>query len=425
MDKLTTKLLLLSSLLIFSGCQQNIDKPLKPKIDVNLPTIQNSSIRFIPDITTIALEWKGNFTSVASGYNIYRTDMKSGKKRYKRIASISNKYQTHYLDTNLEPNTKYSYAISMVSKNNIESKPSESKIISTLESFDSVSLIEALSGLPKQIKILWRPHMDAGISHYLLERKSPLENRWIKLAKIPHRYNVEYIDKDLKDNKTFYYRLKAVKFNNIESKNSQIVEATTKSLPKPVLNLKATMDLPRKIKVSWELSPTTDVIHYNIYRASSVNGSYDKIAQASSTHNTFDNNVAKDGKTYFYKITATDKDGLESDIRYIQPTMGSTLNKPSIPQITLAQIQGDKIIINWINNDTRGYSYNLYKTTSGDWGSKNIKIIKDIKGLRFEDKDVLRGVEYRYSLQAVDKYGIQSEQTQEFSSMLPKIIGNK
>jgi len=174
-----------------------------------------------------------------------------------------------------------------------------------------------------------------------------------------------------------------------------------------------------------DFSLTPDVVHYNIYRASSVNGSYNKIGQASSTHNTFENNIPKDGETYFYKITATDKDGLESDIKYLQPIMGATLNKPSIPQITLAQIQGNKIIINWMNSDQRGYSYNLYKTTSGDWGSKNIKIIKDIKGLRFEDTDVVRGVEYKYSLQAVDEYGIQSEQTQQLSSMLPKIPGTK
>lgn len=425
MNKLTTKLLILSSLIIFSGCQQNINKPVKPKIDVELPVIQTTSIRFISDIKSIALEWKGNYSAKSFGYNIYRTDIKNDKKRYKRVATISNKYQTHYLDTNLKPNTKYSYAISIVSKDNIESKPSESKIISTLDIFDSVSLIDAISGLPKQIKILWRPHVNKAISHYILERKSPLETKWTKVATIPNRNNVEYIDTNLDNNKRFYYRLRAVQFDNIESKNSEIVDATTKSLPISVLNPKGTMDLPRKIKISWDFSPTIDVVKYNIYRSSSVNGSYKKIAEAISTHNVFENNIPEDGKAYFYKITSVDKDGLESDMKFITPIMGATLNKPSIPQITLAQIQGNKIIINWINNDKRSYSYNLYKTTSGDWGSKHIKEIKDIKGLRFEDTDIIRGVEYRYSLQSVDKYGIESKKTEELSSMLPKIIGDK
>jgi len=423
--KLTTSLFLISSIALFSGCQQNLEKPLQPKIDKNLPMVQTNSIRSISGINFIALEWKGIFSQEAQGYNIYRSNMQQDNKKFKRIASLKNKYITHYLDKGLEANSKYSYAISLLSKNNVESTPSESTIISTLPNFNSVSLVDSISNLPRQIKILWRPHGDASVSGYIIERITPTTTKWEKLVELDDRFNIEYIDTDLGDNETYTYRIKAVKFNGIVSNPSEPTTATTKPLPSQVRDLKATTDLPRKIQVSWKKSTTQDVVRYNIYSATSVDGSFKKIAQAPVSHNRFDNNIAEDGATFFYKITAVDKDGLESNIDDIKAVMGSTLSKPKMPKITLAQIQGNKIIINWEDTDNRAVKYNIYKSVSTGLFDKKIKVIKNVTGLRFEDKDVVRGVEYRYSIQAVDKYGILSEKTAELSSMLPKLVENK
>ena len=41
--------------------------------------------------------------------------------------------------------------------------------------------------------------------------------------------------------------------------------------------------------------------------------------------------------------------------------------------------------------------------------------------MRFEDKDIIRGVEYTYTLQGVDEFGILSEQTNETTLILPKL----
>jgi len=421
MRRSITSILSIGLVVLFSGCQQDITTPTKPKIDESLPVVELSSIRHIPDITAIALEWGKIDIPRASGYYIIRANMQTDGK-FKRVAEVENKFATHFLDKNLSANSKYAYKISLVTKNNFESRASDTVVVSTLPNFESVSLIEAISDLPRQIKVLWRPHSSPRVEKYIIERTSPSASKWKEIATVESRLNAEYIDLDLKDNEIFMYRIKAVTFDGIVSNISKIASATTKALPRQIGQLEATRDLPRKIQLSWNKADVKDLYYYNIYRSTTPTGSYKKIVKVHNDHNRYDNLVNEDGKIYFYKITTVDKDELESEKDDIVPVMGSTLAKPQMPQITLAMIEGNKMILNWISNDDRTVSYNIYKTSKENWVSTNETLIPNVSGLRFEDPDVVRGIEYGYRLQAVDSNGLLSDTTDKSTLMLPKII---
>ena len=420
MKKSITSILSVGLILLFSGCQEELTTPSKPKIDESLPMIQSESIQSISDINAIALEWKKIDVARAAGYYIIRADMQQESK-FKRVATIKNKYVTHYLDQNLEANSRYGYKISLFTKNGFESRASNSVSLSTLPNFDSVSLIEAISDLPRQIKILWRPHPSTRVSEYIIERTSPTQAKWEKIATVKNRLNVEYIDDDLGDNEIFMYRIKAVTFDGIVSNTSAISSATTKSLPGQIRKLEATMNLPKKIQLAWGKSETPDVVSYNIYRSSSATGSFSLIGRASINDNRFDDTINKDGEIYFYKITTVDKDNLESNKDELTPIMGSTLSEPRMPRITLAMIEGNKMILNWVATDDRTVSYNIYKISKENWVTSKEVLIPNVTGLRFEDTDVVRGVEYNYKLQAIDKNGLLSKTTDKSTLMLPKI----
>ena len=91
------------------------------------------------------------------------------------------------------------------------------------------------------------------------------------------------------------------------------------------------------------------------------------------------------------------------------------------PVITLAQIQGEKAILNWVSGDDRTASYIIYKKIKEDtWNTKTVKFT-NISDVRYEDRDIVRGAEYTYTLQAVDEYGILSEKTNETTLILPKL----
>jgi len=419
------KVILLAALLILiSGCEKELNTPLKPKIDESLPMVSSDSIRMIPDITAIALEWKPIDSSRNKGYYIIRADMQQDGE-FKRIATVKNKYSTHYLDEELRSNSQYAYKIAMFTENGYESIASNSVKVVTLANIKSVSLIEAISDLPRQIKILWRPHTNPRIAQYIIERTSPTEAKWKQIAIIDQRYNVEYIDDNLDDNEIFMYRIKSITFDDIVSEPSKISTATTKALPGQISMLNATNKLPKKIQLSWGKSETKDVIAYNIYRSKSANGFFKKIAKARIKHNRYDDTINEDGKIYFYKITTVDKDSLESVKEEMDPTMGSTLSKPKMPQVTLAQIQGNKMILNWEAGDDRSVSFNIYKIVKDGWSLSKEQLIPNITELRFEDEDVVRGIEYSYIIQAVDKHGLVSKKTDKIAAKLPKIVNKK
>jgi hypothetical protein len=150
MGRLAKSLLLVGLILFTSGCEKQLTTPIKPKIDESLPIVDATSIRTIPDINAVALEWKAIDVSGAEGYYIIRANVQEGGK-FQRVATVENKYSTHYLDKGLMANSKYAYKISLFTKDDMESIPSNSVEVLTAPALESVSFIQAISELPRHL----------------------------------------------------------------------------------------------------------------------------------------------------------------------------------------------------------------------------------------------------------------------------------
>jgi fibronectin type 3 domain-containing protein len=410
------------TLLFISGCNNlnnNLNTPISPKIDESIQMVDNESIKSISEITSIAFEWQKVDDPKVVGYNFYRANMHKDGRTLKLVKSLNNRYATHYVDTNLEPDTKYVYQISSRTENGVESKSTNAYMAQTLPRITPVSFVQALSDLPNRIKILWRPHTDKRIEYYKVEKFNTTLNQWITLETIKNRLQAEYIDTKLGNSESYKYRITAYTFNDIESLPSDAVIAKTKALPIGAQNLTATGTFPKKINLTWEPSPTPDVIKYAIYRSPFKSIGYSKEKEVNANVGSYIDTVNEDGKEYFYKVIAIDKDGLLSTEK-IDEVKGTTLGKPAKPIITLAQIQGNKAIINWDAGDSRAISYNIYKRIKLNFFEYKMVKVTDVRDLRFEDTDIIGGVEYKYSIQANDEYGLMSDKTDEASLILPQ-----
>ena len=420
-----TKLMKLTSLsaliLLLSGCSlKNFDNT-KPKINETLEVVDSASIRTLPDINAIAFEWRKVDDPRVTGYHFYRANLQKDGAKLKLIDTVENRYTTHYVDEDVEPSTKYVYKISSATATEFESRTTNDYVVSTLPLMEGVSFIQAISNLPRQIKIVWRPHSSERIESYEVQRKTPATSKWEEIETLDGRLQAEYIDLNLEDNVVYHYRVIGKTFDGLETMPSALVKAQTKPLPAGILSLKATTDLPRKISLTWEPSKSNDVVKYNIYRSTDDQRGFDVIKTVNAKTLNYEDFVNEDGKVYFYKVSSIDKDGLESNLN-VNSVMGVTLNKLRKPVMTLAQIQGAKAILNWQAGDDRAVSYTVYKTIKeGFFKDKTIKY-QDITALRFEDKDIVRGVQYSYAIQAVDKNGIHSEITKETELILPKLV---
>ena len=423
MTKLMQTTSLTALLLLLSGCNNlnnNLNAPVKPKIDETLEVINSSSLKSISGMTAIAFEWKKVDDVRVIGYNFYRANMHKDGRRLKLIDSINNKYTTHFVDKELEPDTKYVYQISSKAADGIESNTTNAYITQTLPRIVPVSFVQALSDLPNRIKIVWRPHPDLRVAYYKIEKFNTTLNEWNTEKKIKGRLESEYIDTGLDNNETFKYRVTAYTFEDVSTNPSEVITAKTKALPNGIQNLNATNNEPKKIILRWEPSVTADILKYEIHRSLIKTFGFKKIKEVDNNTFTFVDQIDEDGKEYYYKVIAVDVDNLKSSSK-IDPVKGISLNKPLKPTITLAQIQGSKAILNWTSSDNRAISYNIYKKTIISFFESKTEKFTDIKELRFEDNNIITGIEYKYSIQANDTYGLMSEKTDEASLVLPKI----
>ncbi|QKF66887.1 fibronectin type III domain-containing protein [Arcobacter venerupis] len=319
-------------ILLLNGCTNVIDTlnpATNPKVDASIEVVNYNSIKSIPDMANIGFEWEKVNDSRVIGYNFYRTEIDKGSKELKLIKSIDNKYATHYVDKGLEPKTRYAYQISSRIDGGIESKTTDAYIVQTLPRIVPIDFVQAISNLPHSVKLLWKPHPDKRVGYYRIEKYNTFLNEWILLKTISQRLQAEYLDTGLDNNTSYKYRIKAFSFDDVESAPSKIVIAKTKPLPQVPLNIKASNNQNKEIILTWDASPTADVVKYAIYRSDFSLLGYSKIKEVDTNTHQFTDKTENSGKSYYYKVIAVDKDGLESDTTSVQGISFNNLSNPS------------------------------------------------------------------------------------------------
>ena len=393
------------------GCSRSPDTPSQQasQYDASLPKID--TMRTLPDINEIGFEWTPIHDDRVEGYYIYRVEGGNSK----RIATIKDKYVSHYVDTKLKPETTYNYRMSTYSSSKKESEPSSMVSVTTTGTIESVPFLKAITGLPSRIKLVWRPHPMDRVESYIIERSELKSNEWKEIARIEGRLNAEYIDKDLKDNHFYRYRVKVKTYDGIISKPSDVVEATTKPLPKSVIGVGASTDLPKKIILKWEPVIQEDLSFYKIYRSSNSMMFYSYYGKTTATE--FEDLINENGTNYYYKIVAVDVDGLESP-EPKNAVMGTTLAALAAPKVSSVKQEGNSIALSWVG-DEHAVKYNLTREFE-EAGSTKKQNFTGIFEPHYYDTDTMPGVTYTYKITAIDKYGIASENSDAITITIPQ-----
>jgi len=185
-----------------------------------------------------------------------------------------------------------------------------------------------------------------------------------------------------------------------------MVKVVTKALPNPITGLVATKDLPKVIKLNWDKSTNKDFYRYYLYRADKLDGSYEIIAKLHN--NLFTDDIKEDGKSYFYRVSCVDEDGLESEHEKVS-IQGMTLSKPNAPAIVEAKLVGSKIELSWSQVDSRTKDYVIIKKAKKGWFDTVTSEIDSIPNTKYVDTEIEPDTTYVYQVYAVDKNGIKSE----------------
>jgi len=179
-----------------------------------LPIIKN--IKSVVDKTSIGFEWPPIKDARVKGIHVYRALAKPGnQQRYVRIATVGNRYATHFVDNKIKPSVDYFYTFTTFSGLD-ESSHGEIVHIHTQPPFKAVKFVEAARLARDIAKLLWIPHPNPRIFEYIIQRRRPGQP-WRYLATVKGRLNPEYVDMTLLWNKIYDYRVIARSADGVAS----------------------------------------------------------------------------------------------------------------------------------------------------------------------------------------------------------------
>jgi fibronectin type 3 domain-containing protein len=279
---------------------------------------------------TISLTWDSVLG--ASYYKIYRNYTSDGT--YTEVGSVP--IGTTYTDTGLLSNRTYYYRVTAVNSKGEESEQSSS-FATTLS---DVTVPSAPTGITAtafstSITVSW---YSSGAMSYKVYRSDWAYGTYMEVGS--PTTGTTYTDTGLSPYTTYYYTVKAVNSDGVESEQSSYAFATTLSdvtVPSAPTGVTATPLSSNSISVSWfSVSGATSSMSYKVYRDTYYNGTY--MEAGSSTTTTYTDTELSPNTTYYYKVSAVNSEGVESaQSSYASATTSSS---SIISNITYSSVSG-------------------------------------------------------------------------------------
>ncbi|MBQ3611894.1 MAG: hypothetical protein IJA01_06465 [Firmicutes bacterium] len=157
-------------------------------------------------------------------------------------------------------------------------------------------------------KIKWSKTSGNG---YYVYRATSKNGKFKKIKTIKSRNTTEYVDYNVKTGKSYYYKVKPYskyKSYNSTAKTSSVIKVKPR-LATPTITSCKKVSSKTQIKVKWSSinwSKANQKSRYYVYRSTSKNGTYKKIATVNGSRSYVDKKVKKN-KTYYYKVKAVHK----------------------------------------------------------------------------------------------------------------------
>ena len=222
----------------------------------------------------------------ATKYQVYRATSKNGT--YKRISTTT---KTSLTNTSTTAGKTYYYKVRAIDDYGNKSKYSNisSRTCDLARPVVSTSSVSSTG----KIKLTWKA-IDGAVKYEVYRATS--KSGTYSLVKTTT--STSYTNTSAKAGKTYYYKVKAIHENSAANSTFSTAKYRTCDLPCPVVSVKLTS--AGDPKLTW--SAVNGAVKYEVYRATSKNGTYKKMITTTKT--SYTNSSATAGKTYYYKVKA-------------------------------------------------------------------------------------------------------------------------
>lgn len=202
----------------------------------------------------------------------------------------------------------------------------------------------------------------------------------------------------------------------LEGPASAVLQYVVKDkVPPQVVNgLEARARRDGIVEITWPVSPEADAAGYNLYRANRIKGNYAKLNDEPIhlLETFYSDRPSRQRTSYFYRVTAVDSSGNESERSNAAKADVMDLTPPSAPQSLIATAREDGTIeLQWKASapEPDFKSFVITRRQLGRFaGSAEAQLNqKDISGTSFVDRgeaglSLAEGARYQYTIFAAD-----------------------
>lgn len=252
------------------------------------------------DEHSVRLAWHQDAS--AEGYYIYRSVKENGT--YRKIKTIVKNTVLSYTDTKIVPGKNFFYKICTYKKGEGQAvvTGSLSQAVKAQTQAKGPQLVAVRSNLGnRSLSLEWKKTENA--SGYRIYRSAYPDKGFKKIKDLSGGTFVGYEDRSVMPGGTYYYRIKGIYVNGSYkglSMASTVLEGNVN--PAAPIGLTAVQVQEDAIQVSWNIS--IGAAGYNLYRADAAGKEFRCIAQG-LTENTYTDSGLSNGKTYYYRVSAS------------------------------------------------------------------------------------------------------------------------
>lgn len=358
---------------------------------------------------TALIEWQAT-SDKEDYYEIYRkAESESAYTKVATVEAVDGTSDYSYTDKKLTTGTKYTYKIksAKVNGSDIAYSSYSSKKSATIK--PAATTVKAVSKSYNSVKLTWSKvkgiEENGYVTGYEIYRSKEKNGTYKKIATVKDGTKTSYTDKSLKTGTKYYYRIKAycrVNKTNVYSNFSSKV--SVKPVPAATTVKKAVSSGYNSVTITWSKVKGTAsdgyVTGYAVYRSTSKDGKYKKIAtiKSGSTQKYKDTNLST-GTKYYYKVKAYCKVS-GNDVWSAASNVKAAKPIPSTPKISKVSSKNyNTLEITW--NKVKGASgYKIYRSTKKDGNYSQVGKVKSGSTTSYQDTSLKTGKKYYYKVRA-------------------------
>ena len=241
---------------------------------------------------SITLSW--NKINNVTGYKIYRYDKKSNSYKYLATAKTNS-----YTDKSLKASSTYSYKVRAY-KGSLNGSYSNTIDVKTSPNYaPKVTGLKLKTQKSDSLTISWNKINN--VTGYKVYRYDVKTESYKLIKTISNASTTSYTNSKLTSATKYLYKVRSYKIVNNKTHNGDYSSSLAATTKPPTPTVKLTSPSTKKIKLTWT-NINSRTTGYNIYMATSKNGTYKNIG--STSKKSFTKGSLKKGKTYYFKVRA-------------------------------------------------------------------------------------------------------------------------